>query len=70
VYLEKEVMRLQYSIKELRARHGLTQDDCAKIVGTTYQTWNAWESNAGMIKIKNAIKIAEMFKVSMDEIKW
>jgi len=61
---------LKYSIKELRARFNLTQNECAEKVGTTAQTWNAWEQNAGRIQIKNAIMIAKLFSVSLDEIKW
>ena len=33
------------TIKELRARHNLTQEEFAKTVGTTPQTVSAWEKN-------------------------
>ena len=61
---------MKYSIKELRARFDLTQKECAAIVGTTTPTWNGWEQNAEKIQIKNAIKIAKMFEITLDEIKW
>ena len=60
---------MQYSLKELRARINLTQADVAKIVGVSEPTYCNWEKNPEIIKLKNAIKLAEIFKVSVSEIK-
>ena len=60
---------MKFSVKELRARHNWTQKQAAEKVGTTYQTWNGWEQNFGNVKLKNAVKVAEAFGVTLDEIK-
>ena len=58
----------QYSIKELRARHGWTQAETAKRLGISTQTYNAWEQNFGMVKVQNASRVAALFGVSMESI--
>lgn len=60
---------MQYSLKELRARSNLIQADVAKIVEVSELTYCNWEKNPEIIKLKNAIKLAEIFKVRVSEIK-
>lgn len=59
---------LKYTLKELRAKHNLTQLDLAKKVGVSIQTYNAWESDFGVIKISQANKIANILGVTLDDI--
>ncbi|MFL8888273.1 helix-turn-helix transcriptional regulator [Helcococcus kunzii] len=59
----------QYSLKELRARFEETQAETAKALEVSYQTYNSWENNPGIIKLTNLLKIAKHFKVSIDEIR-
>lgn len=59
---------MRYSLKELRARKGLNQSETAEKLGVSTQTYNAWEADFGMVKIRNAIKIANLFGVKVDDI--
>ena len=59
---------MMYSLKELRARKGLSQLETAKKLGVSAQTYNAWEADFGMVKARNAIKIANLFGVKVDDI--
>lgn len=60
---------MQYSIKELRARIDKTQAECAALVGTSTQSWNAWEQDFSKVRLDNAAKVAKLFDVTLDEIK-
>jgi len=63
-------MDLSYSIKELRARHNLTQVQCAKALDVSFNTWNNWEQTPGKIQMKKALEISRLFNVLLDEIEW
>jgi DNA-binding XRE family transcriptional regulator len=58
----------QYSLKELRARHGLTQAKTAKMLEISTQTYNAWERDFGMVKMQSAVRVAALFEVEVDKI--
>ena len=60
---------MQYSLKELRARHGWTQAEAAKELGVSPQTYNAWEKDLSNIKISKVMAIANVFGVPLEEIK-
>ena len=60
---------MQFSLKELRARMDWSQAETAKKIGTTKTTYNRWEQNPKNIKIKDAIKIANVFGVPIADIK-
>lgn len=51
------------TIKELRARHNLTQEEFAKSVGTTPQTVSAWEKNQLSISPKNMVVILSLIHI-------
>lgn len=57
-----------YSLKELRARKGLSQSETAEKLGVSVQTYNAWEADFGMVKARNAVKVANLFGVKVDDI--
>lgn len=59
---------MQYTLKELRARKGLSQSDTARKLGVSVQTYGAWENDFGIVKARNAVKVAEFFGVKVDDI--
>lgn len=59
---------MTYSLKELRARKGLSQSETAEKLGVSAQTYNAWEADFGMVKVRNAVKVANLFGVKPDDI--
>lgn len=59
---------MTYSLKELRARKGLSQSETAEKLGVSAQTYNAWEADFGMVKVRNAVKVANLFGVKVDDI--
>ena len=59
---------MTYSLKELRARKGLSQLETAEKLGVSVQTYNAWEADFGMVKAWNAVKVANLFGVKVDDI--
>lgn len=58
----------RYTLKELRARKGLTQAQTASKLGITTQTYNAWEKDISNVGISKVNALANLFDVSLDEI--
>jgi len=61
-------VKRKYTLKELRARSNMSQSDVAKEMNVSTQTYNAWEQDFGMVKARNADKLAKLFGVTIDEI--
>lgn len=59
---------MKYSMKELRARHNLTQQEMANRLEISVATYNRWENNPDSMQIKDARKVCLILGVSMDEI--
>lgn len=55
-------------IKELRQEMGLTQSELAEILSVRFQAVSNWERGITSPDIENLLKIAEYFKVTVDEI--
>lgn len=55
-------------IKELRLERGLTKVQLAKELGVNKRTILRWEQDMMSMSLKNAVKIAEFFEVSLDEL--
>jgi putative transcriptional regulator len=55
-------------IKELRARHDLTQDDLAKIVGVRRETILYLEKGKYNPSLKLAHDVAEALKTTIDDL--
>lgn len=55
-------------IKELRVERGLTKVQLAKKLGVNKRTILRWENDMMSISLKNAIKVAEFFEISLDEL--
>lgn len=55
-------------IKIQRAIHGLTQADLANKIGVSRQTINAMEKNKYVPSTLLALKLAKLFKTSVEDI--
>ena len=53
-------------IKELRLERGLTKVQLAKELGVNKRTILRWEQDMMSMSLKNAVKIAEFFEVSLN----
>ena len=56
------------NLKFYRIKFGLTQSELANLIGISPQTYNYCESNPGVVKIRYANQLADLFNVSLDEI--
>lgn len=61
-------MRIRTKIKELRARHNLTQDELAEKVGVTRQTLLYLEKGKYNPSLLLAHKVAEALSSSIEEV--
>lgn len=55
-------------IRELRKQNGISQEDVATALGVSRQAVTKWESGVSLPSSGNMIKLAELFKVSVDEL--
>jgi putative transcriptional regulator len=63
-----EVSEMNNRIKELRARHNLTQDDLAKKVNVRRETIVFLEKNKYNPSLKLAHDIANIFAITIEEL--
>lgn len=61
-------MELGNLILKYRKQNNLSQEVLAKEIGVTRQTISKWELNETTPDLKQAIKLAELFKISVDEL--
>jgi putative transcriptional regulator len=61
-------MRIRTKIKELRARHNLTQDELAEKVGVTRQTMLYLEKGKYNPSLILAHKVAEVLSSTIEEV--
>ena len=57
---------MQYKLKEAREKAKLSQKEVAEIIGTTQQQINKYENEQQEMTLQRAIKLAELYKVSLD----
>lgn len=55
-------------LRDLREDHDLTQEEVAKIIGTTQQHYGKYESGKIVIPFDRVIKLADYYGVSLDYI--
>ena len=55
-------------IKELRLECGLTKVQLAKELGVNKRTILRWEQDMMSMSLKNAVKVAEFFGISWDDL--
>ena len=61
--------RMQYSLKELRARKNETQAQVAEALDISVQTYCAWEQDVSNVAIGKVMRLAKHFDVELNEIK-
>lgn len=61
-------MEYQKTIRDLREDHDLTQEQVAKILGTSQTMYARYERGASELPIRHLIKLSELYKVSTDYI--
>lgn len=62
---------MKFSLKELRARHNLTQEELARLAGLSPRTINLYEKDIDKFRgasFKTIEKLAEILNVKIDEI--
>ena len=59
-------MNYYQRLKDLREDHDLTQNDIAKILGTTRQQIGKWENGVQMMGIDKYITLSRYYNVSLD----
>ena len=55
-------------IKELRVERGLTKVQLAKELGVNKRTILRWEQDMMCMSLRHAVKIAQFFGISLDEL--
>lgn len=55
------------NIRSLRKKHGETQRDLADAIGVYQTAVSKWE-NSGRMNLANAIKVADHYGVSLDDL--
>ena len=61
-------MELGNLILKYRKQKNLSQEDLAKEIGVTRQTISKWELNETSPDLRQAVKLAEIFKISVGEL--
>lgn len=57
-----------HRIKELREAMGLTQEALARQVGVDQSAVAKWESGTNTPELPKAVRLADLFHVSLDEL--
>lgn len=55
-------------LRELRLKYKITQNELAKILGVSGQTILNWENGIHEPKIQQLIALADLFRISVDEL--
>lgn len=63
-----ETIERKFTLKELRARKNVTQEQAANDLEISVQTYNAWEKDISNVAISKVIRVAEYFGVQLGEI--
>lgn len=62
------MLEIKFSLKELRARKNKTQEQVAKDIGVSTQTYNAWERDVSGVAISKVKALATYFGCRIDDI--
>ncbi|HFG1548285.1 TPA: helix-turn-helix transcriptional regulator, partial [Vibrio cholerae] len=63
-----EIEMFKDVLREARTKLGLKQNEVAKLVGVTAQTYLKWENGKSEPKISQAGKLAKILKISEKEL--
>ena len=55
-------------LKQYRTNHGLSQEQLAEKIGVSRQAITKWETKRGLPDVENMIILAEIFKLTLDEL--
>lgn len=58
----------KFTLRELRARKKWTQQDTAKKLGISVQTYNAWEKDISRVAVSKVNAVANLFEVTLSQI--
>jgi len=61
-------MKFSEKLLNLRKEKGLSQEKLAKRLNVTRQTISKWELNQTVPDMNKLVKIAKLFKISLDEL--
>ena len=61
-------MDRRYTLKELRARKNVTQEQAAHDLNISTQTYNAWEKDISNVGVSKVVKLASYFGVELSDI--
>ena len=57
-----------FAIKKMRERAGLNQQDVADALGIKKARYGDWERETTTINLRDAIRLADLFECSLDEL--
>lgn len=60
--------KMQFTLRELRARKKETQAQTAKALGVSPQTYNAWEKDISNVGVSKVNAVARHFGVELGQI--
>ena len=63
------MQEMKSSLKELRARMRWTQEETARQVGVSTQTYCAWEKDISNVGVSKVQALADLFGVPLSQIK-
>lgn len=63
-----EQQEQQFSLKELRARKNMTQEQVARELGVSVQTYNAWEKDISNVAVSKVQAVANYYGVKIGQI--
>lgn len=55
-------------LREMRTNQGLSQEQLAEKIGVSRQAITKWETNRGLPDVENMVILAEIFKMTLDEL--
>ena len=55
-------------LKQIRMNQGLSQEQLAEKIGVSRQAITKWETNRGLPDVENMVILAEIFKITLDEL--
>lgn len=61
-------MNFSEKLKEIRKNEGLSQEQLAEKIGVSRQAITKWETGKGLPDVENMVIIAEIFKITLDEL--
>jgi putative transcriptional regulator len=59
---------MKQSLKELRAAKNWTQSETAEKLGISKSSYRRWENNFSKLRIRKAIRVADLLGVTLDNI--